>query len=123
MAAGASLDIGLGSTGPLDVEIRVLAAPMAGQSFAVCVVTPDGTVRERQAVTIPAGAAGVWTVVRAAVDIRSGERLRLEAADAVTVQSVRGFVNAGSLAPGAAPVPGWRITMAKADAVVLEPGG
>jgi hypothetical protein len=125
MGAGASLDVPIQATGQVDLEIRILAGTGAGPAparrMALVVVAPDGSVRSRSAVPVPSSRDG-WVIATVTVSTVAGDRLRIEAVDAMTVQSVRGFVPAGPLTPGEHPVPGWSITLANDDVVMLVGG-
>jgi hypothetical protein len=125
LAPGASLDLPVAATGPIDLEIRVLAngGSPSGEDrrMGLAVVAPDGTIRSETALPIPSGPDD-WAVARVAVQAVAGDRLRVRAVDPLTIQSVRGFVDAGPVMVGGSPVPGWTITDVTDDAVVLEPG-
>ena len=122
---GASLDVPVATTGPVDLEIRVLAnggtGTSDGRGMGLAVVAPDGAVRSETTLPILSG-TGDWVVVKAPVQAIAGDRLRIQAIDRLTVQSVRGFVDAGPVIAGASPVPGWTISEVTDDAVVLERG-
>ncbi len=121
---GASLDLTLATTGRVDLEIRV--APIDGDMASqldVVVVGPDGSDRSTTALHVPPGTPGSWQLLLATVATQPGDRLRLRAIGPVAVQSVRGFTGVASVAVGASPIPGWRITKTTDDAVVLEPAG
>ena len=95
---------------------------MPKRTFIVRVVGPNGVERSATALEAPAVRDDPWQVIPTALDLQAGDRLRIEALDSVTVQSVRGFLTAGApLSVGSSPIPGWRITAATPDAVVLEP--
>jgi hypothetical protein len=123
LAPGASLDVPVATSGPVDLEIRVLAnggsGPGEDRRMGLAVVAPDGTIRSETTVPVPSG-PGDWAVARAVVETVPGDRLRLRAVDPLTVQSVRGFLGAGPVVVGGSPVPGWTITDVTDDAVVLE---
>ena len=89
--------------------------------MVVTVIAPDGTERSSTGVDVPAPGADAWQVLHVPITTVTGDRIRFEAVDPVTVQSVRGFVTTGPVEAGAIPVPGWRIVTVTADAVVLEP--
>jgi len=126
MATGASFDLPSLPEGAIDLEIRVLAAtPSDGtpgpRQMTVSVVDPAGTQRASASVGIPQPGADPWQIAHVPVATMSGDTIRIQAVDPVTVQSVRGFMPAGPIAIGASPVPGWRIATVAPDAVVLEP--
>jgi hypothetical protein len=123
--AGASFDLPVAHNGPADLELRVLAAPSGGspvgRRMVVRVIAPDGTERSSAGVAVPVPGAEPWQILQVPVVTASGDRIRFEAVDPVTVQSVRGFTPAGPIAVGASPIAGWRIVTLTPDAVVLEP--
>jgi len=127
MDPAASLDVPIQATGQVDLEIRILAGPGASvepgraRRMDLAVMAPDGSLRSRTAVSIPPSDDD-WVVARAMVTTVAGDRLRIEAVDGLTVQSVRGFVRSGLVTPGSSPVPGWSITTLRDDAVVLKRG-
>jgi hypothetical protein len=124
LEASASFDVPVLSTGAADLEIRVLAAAAAGRRLVVRVIEPGGAERSSATVAVPPAGPDTWQVLDVAVTTVTGDRLRFEALDPMTVQSVRGFVpvvEAGPIMAGAIPVPGWRVTAVTSDAVVLEP--
>jgi len=126
LAAGSWLDLPVRATGDTDLEIRVLGSPVPGfvseRRFVVHVLGSDGAERGVNSLTAPGARDDPWQVLDAQLDIQAGDRLRIEAVDPITVQSVRGFLSASEpLAPGSSPIPGWRVSMMTADAVVLEP--
>jgi hypothetical protein len=126
MEPGTTLDLGTRVDGPIHLEIRVArvgaGGPTSARRLRLAAVGPDSSAHAPVTIEIPATVTGPWQVVVADLDLAAGDRLRLEALDAVTVQSVRGFLPAaGSLAVGSSPIPGWRVTVATPDAVVLEP--
>ena len=124
LETGATLAIPVAFTGSIGFEIRVaveVGKPVAAAALELAVIAPDGEVRS----TVPLGeispAADGWAIVHAAATIEAGDSLRLRATAPVTIQSLRGFAATTTLATGASPIPGWRITMATTDAVLLEP--
>ena len=123
---GTTMDFAIETAGPVHLEIRIARAQAGASSpdvrFRIMNVGPDGTPRNEVAVTVPTLASDPWAVVSADVVLATGDRLRLEALDFVTVQSVRGFLPvAASLDVGASPIPGWQVTAVTSDAVTLEP--
>lgn len=123
---GSWLDLPVRATGRTDLEIRVLGSPTRGsvppRRFIVEVLGPDGAQRSATAVEAPAGHDDAWQVIPAALDLQAGDRLRIEAVEPVTIQSVRGFLPASArLSVGSSPIPGWRITAVTPDAALLEP--
>ncbi len=125
MQTGSSLALPVLSSGAAGLEIRVLADATGtlpgGRHLIVRVTDPQGTERSSAEVVVPQPGAATWQVLQVPVTTVSGDTIRIEASDPVTVQSVRGFVPAGPLEVGATPVPGWRIVTVTPDAVVLEP--
>jgi len=126
LAAGSWLDIPVRASGRTYLEIRVLGAPAAGSAperrFIVRVLGSGGTERSANSIAAPAARNDPWQAVDAQLDIQADDRLRIEAIDPITVQSVRGFVSTiEPLAPGSSPVPGWLVSTMTDDAVVLEP--
>jgi hypothetical protein len=73
----------------------------------------DGEERDIGDLVVPATELEAWQVISAEIDLRSAERLAIEAVDRVTIQSIRGFVT--TTAPD-----GWRSVTATPDAVLLE---
>jgi hypothetical protein len=120
MESDASLGLPMSRSGPVDLEIRVLAAP-GERHMIVSVIDPAGAERSSATVQIPPPGVELWQVLHVPVTTSSGDTIRVLAVDPVTIQSVRGFVSAGPLDVGVSPVPGWRIAAATPDAVVLEP--
>jgi hypothetical protein len=125
MEPGASFDLPVLSSGPTSLEIRVLAAPSGswpgGGRITVKVIDPDGVERSSADVDVTAPGAGAWQVLHVPVVTVNGDRIRIEAVEPGTIQSVRGFLPVGPVEVGASPVPGWRIVTVTPDAVVLEP--
>lgn len=123
--AGASFDLPVLHSGAAELEIRVLAAPLGGspggRRIVVRVIGPDLTARSSAGVEVPAPGVEAWQILHVPVVTVAGDRIRIEAVDPVTVQSVRGFMLAGPVEVGAGPIPGWRISTVTPDAVVLEP--
>ncbi len=122
LAPGARLAFPITAGGPVRLELRV-AAPAAGQAAAdrrfrlLAVPTDQGVAnvagRPLADVVAPATAADGWQVVDAAIELRSGERLVVEAVDDITLQSFLGFTTSG-------PPDGWRVAATTAEAIVLE---
>jgi hypothetical protein len=137
LEAGASFAVLSSYSGPADLEIRVLAAapalpatgppalpaigPPAARRITVMVMDSSGRTRSSTVLDIPAPGSDEWQVVHAPVMTVAGDRIRIEAVDPVTVQSIRGFMPAGSIATGASPIQGWVIVSVTPDAIVLEP--
>lgn len=123
--AGASFDLPVFHSGAADLEVRVLAAPAGawpdGRRMAIAVIDPSGTERSSTSIEVPAPGPDAWQLLHVRITTVTGDRIRFEAVDPVTVQSVRGFVTTGPVEAGAIPVPGWRIVTVTPDAVVLEP--
>jgi hypothetical protein len=125
MEPGASFDLPIFYSGAADLEIRVLAAPAGGspdgRKLTVSVIDPEGAARSSALVDIPAPGAEPWQVLHVPVTPMTGDTIRIQAVDPVTMQSVRGFMPTGPVEVGASPVQGWRIATVTPDAVVLEP--
>ena len=126
MEANAVLELPFRGAGPIHLEIRVagaqagLAAP--ARRFLVRVAPASGPSGRPIEIEVPATRSDPWQLVTADVDVGPGDRLVLQAGDPLTVQSIRGFATAeGALALGSVPIPGWRVSVATPDAVVLEP--
>ena len=98
------------------LEVRFLglagAAAVPDRHVRLHAVASGGE-RDLGELVVPATATDPWQVVTADVDLRSGERLAIEAVDRVTIQSVLGFV-------ATAPPAGWQVSRTTTDAVVLE---
>lgn len=95
-------------------RLRLLAVesdPRDGSSGSAG--SPDGG-RLLVEVTAPPSGPAEWQVLAADVQLEPGERLALEAVDALAVQSVRGFIE------GLAPPAGWRVAAETDRAVLLE---
>jgi hypothetical protein len=126
MRPGTTLDFATRIDGRVHLEIR-LAGAQAGvlapdRRFDVAAVGPGGVARSVVTVHVPATRTDPWQLVVADVDLAAGDWLRLEALDPLTVQSIRGFLPAaGPITAGSSPIPGWRVTAATPDAVVMEP--
>ena len=100
---------------PLGLEIRLLGAqanqPVPDRRVRLIAVGNAGE-RGLADLVAPATLLDEWQVLKTDVTLRPGERLAIEAIDAVTVQSVMGFVASG-------PPNGWQIIRTTPDAVVL----
>jgi hypothetical protein len=100
---------------PIALEVRFLGAQanraVADRRVRLIAVGTDGE-RDIGDLVVPATVLDDWQVVKADIDLRPGERLAIEAVDAVTVQSILGFVATG-------PPNGWQIIRTAPDAVVL----
>ncbi len=126
MKPGATLDVAARIDGPIHLEIRLAGAqaglPAPDRRLRISALGPDGRTGSAVTVVAPPTRADTWLLVVADLELVAGDRLRLEALDPLTVQSVRGFVPAGgSLAVGSSPIPGWQVAATAADAVLLEP--
>ena len=125
MEPGAWFDLPVPAAGPAALEIRVLAAPSGswpgGGRIVVRVIDAAGAVRSSASVDVTPPGADAWEVLHVPVATSTGDRIRIEAVEAGTIQSVRGFMPAGPIAVGASPVPGWQIATVAPDAIVLEP--
>lgn len=113
---GARLAFDLAATDrPLHLELRFVGE--AGNQGAPerrlrLIATGAAGARELVGLVLPATAVDAWQVIGADVELRSGERLVVEAIDEVALQSFLGFV--ATSAP-----PGWQTVATTSDAVVL----
>ncbi len=126
MQPGTTLDFATRIDGRIHLEIRLAPAEIGVSTperrFDVAAVGADGAVRSSVTVQVPVTRTDPWQIAVTDLDLTIGDRLRLEALDPLTVQSVRGFLPAdGLLAVGSSPIPGWRVTVAMPNAVALEP--
>jgi hypothetical protein len=126
LGAGASLEFVTHLDGPVQLEIRIAPAAADGSAlnprFRVTPIGPDGSPAGPAAeIGVRTATTGPWQIVAADLAATWG-RLRFEAVDPLTLQSIRGFVPAGgSFDPGSSPLPGWRVTARTPEAVTLEP--
>jgi hypothetical protein len=125
MAANASLELPVRASGPIHLAIRLagaqagVAAPL--RRFALIVVPASGSKRQIE-VEVPATRIDLWQVATADINLAAGYRLVLQARDPLTVQSIRGYLPVGgTLAVGSEPIPGWRVSVATMEALMLEP--
>jgi hypothetical protein len=109
---GATLTIPTATSGPIDLEIRLLtpAVDSAAAPTRFRLHAGDTTAN----LTATRGDDADFSVVTTSVDLRPGATLRLEAIDPITVQSVTGFV------PDPGPPAGWSVATATDDAIVWK---
>jgi hypothetical protein len=116
LAPGARLAFDLAATDrPMHLELR-FAGEMGDRGVPerrLRLMTLGGAeARDLADLVLPATAVNAWQVIGADVELRSGERLVVEAIDAVALQSFLGFV-------ATSKPPGWQTVAATPDAVVL----
>jgi hypothetical protein len=116
LAPGARLAFDLAAPDrPMHLEMRFVgevgnrAAP---ERRLRLLATSGGEERDLADLLLPATAVDEWQVIAADVELRTGERLVVEAIDDVAVQSFLGFV-------AATVPPGWQTIATTSDAVVL----
>lgn len=113
LAPGSTLRTSMPS-GAIRVEIRLLDKPgEPAPDIRATTVEPDGT-RITVALERAPGERPDWEVVVGTLEMPERGSLEITAANSVTVQSLRGFVERDG------PPAGWRISVETADAVVLE---
>jgi hypothetical protein len=122
LEAGSVLRLSLRVPGDVLVEVRVAgsqqATPVPARRFALVAETTTGTERTLAELTA-AGTDQAWQRLTAEVQLQPGDHLAVRAIDALTVQSLRGYVAAAGTG-GGSPIPGWRIAASTDQAVVLE---
>jgi hypothetical protein len=120
--AGSVLRLSLGATGRAHLELRVAGAqqgiPVPARSFELTAITTGGGQRTLAQLTAPA-TSEPWQRLSADVELGPGERLAITAVDPVTIQSVRGYLDASAAADHLASL-GWRVTRTTGEAAVLE---
>jgi hypothetical protein len=109
---GATLTIPTATSGPIDLEIRVLT-PAAAQVPAPTRFRLHAGDTTADLTTARSDDAD-FSVVTTSVDLQPGATLRLEAIDPITVQSVTGFV------PDPGPPAGWSVATTTDDAIVWQ---
>jgi hypothetical protein len=116
LAPGSRLAFDLAATDrPMHLELRFVGEvgnQAAAERRLRLMATGGAEARDLADLVVPATAVDAWQVIGADVELRSGERLVVEAIDEVALQSFLGFVAAS------AP-PGWQIVATTPDAVVL----
>jgi hypothetical protein len=112
---GSRLRLQPGTVGPVRLDIRVFGSRSGGPAAVGRMrLLAEGAGTERPLATLASPSTiEPWVVVSADVVIRPDDRIVIEAVEAVTIQSVRGYLDA--------PVPGgWRMRTETPDAAVLE---
>jgi hypothetical protein len=112
---GAGLAFDVTAAGPIHVELRFVGdvGNRAVPERRLRLIAATGAeARDLADLVLPATAVDDWQVIDADIELRSGERLVVEAVDEVAVQSFLGFVST------AAP-PGWQVVTSTPDALVL----
>jgi hypothetical protein len=115
LARGARLEIPTSATGPIDVEVRVMPSlidPGHAPAVSLLAVGADGASRTLTSFSVQPSER-VSAAVPASIDLAAGEHLVVTTTDTLTIQSIRGFVDAAS-------VPGWRVVRETPDAVILD---